>query len=375
VSRRGSTRPPGETPATVALLKAQNYAEWKPVRERGEAAGELGPYSVNHLERHGFALRHSDAVFERPWSHAVPDRVLGRLGRQFPELLGIRNSLANRRLLSRSDITLGIFEDQGSFAAFARAHRLGPLSPRRMVLVVCWMAEWAQSADPRTLRGYRRVLAGADLVVFFSRNQAEVFERKLGVDPSRLLFVPFGVDQEFFAAQPSRDEGYVLAVGGDWSRDHELLVEAVRGTGIATRIYAPALQVAELPENVTWISEVIDHVAYRRALAGARLIVVPTIATTYPGGQTVLLEAMACSKPVITTSSQAMRDYVEDGVNGVLVPRGDAAALRGEIQRLLADEQLRATLAGNGRAAVERTFNQAAMWATVAERMHRLLPA
>jgi glycosyltransferase involved in cell wall biosynthesis len=59
----------------------------------------------------------------------------------------------------------------------------------------------------------------------------------------------------------------------------------------------------------------------------------------------------------------------------VLVPRGDAAALRSEIQRLLADAQFRATLAGNGRAAVERTFNQATMWATVAERMHRLLPA
>jgi glycosyltransferase involved in cell wall biosynthesis len=373
VSRRDAVRAPGETPPTVALLKAQNYAEWKTVRDRGEAAGSLGPYSVDRLEAHGFEVRHSDAVFEAPWSNTLLERVLGRLGRQFPELLGLRNALANRRLVTGSDMTLGIFEDQGSFAAFARGHHLWPVAPRRMVLMVCWMAEWAQNADPRALRGYRRVLAGADLVVFFSENQAEVFEGTLGVDPARLLFTPFGIDQCFFAEEPTRDEGYVLAVGGDWSRDHELLVEAVRDTGIPTKIYAPVLDVADLPSNVTWIPEVIDHVTYRRALSGARLVVVPTIATKYPGGQTVLLEAMASSKPVVTTRSEAMRGYVSHGINGVLVPPGDAHALRQAIQRVLADDALRASLASNGRSAVERTFNQATMWAVVAERMHRLL--
>jgi glycosyltransferase involved in cell wall biosynthesis len=358
---------------TIALLKAQNYAEWKPIRACGEAAGNLGPYSVDQLEEHGFEVRYSDAIFERPWAIPLVERVLGRLGREFPELLGLRNALANRGLIARSDITVAIFEDQGSFAAFARGHHRWPLSPRKMVLIVCWLAERAQHADARTLRGYRRVLTGADLVVFFSENQAHVLEHTLGVDPARLLSVPFGIDQQFFAEAPPRDDGYVLAVGGDPSRDHELLVEAVRNTQIPTRIYAPALDVANLPANVTWVSTVIDHVTYREVLSGATVVVVPTIGTAYPGGQTVLLEAMASSKPVITTGSDAMRDYVTDGVNGVLVPRGDADALRAAIERLLGDDMLRATLASNARAAVEQKFNQAAMWASIAPRLHALL--
>jgi len=275
--------------------------------------------------------------------------------------------------MRRADITLGIFEDQGSFAAFARGHHLRPLAPRRMALVVCWMAERALQADRSTLRAYRRVLSGADLVVFFSRNQAEVFQHLLGVDPARLLAVPFGIDQEFFASVEPRDDGYVLAVGGDWSRDHELLVEAVRGTSIRTKIFAPKLDVPDLPSNVEWIPRVIDHVTYRDVLAGATLVVVPTIGTTYPGGQTVLLEAMASRKPVITTRSDAILDYIDDGVDGLLVPRGDSAALRAAIERLLADAPLRDSLAAGARAAVETRYNQAAMWASIAEGLHGVL--
>ncbi len=359
--------------ATIALLKAPNYEEWKPMRARAEVAGNLGPYSVDLLEDHGFEVRYSDATFHRPWTYSLVERSLGWLGRRYPEMVGSRNALASLHLLRSCDLTLGIFEDQGSFAAFAAGHHLWPVAPRRMALMVCWMAERALHADPRTLRGYRRVLAGADLVIFFSRNQAEVFERLLGVDPAKLMAVPFGIDEEFFAAGEPRDDGYVVAVGGDGSRDHELLVEAVRGTGIPTRIYTPKLDVADLPENVRWTPEVIDHLAYRDVLAGASLVVVPTRGTAYPGGQTVLLEAMASRKPVITTSSAAMRDYVVDGVNGLLVAGGDVVALRRAIERLRADPSLAAELADNARASAERTFNQAAMWSAVAERLHGVL--
>jgi glycosyltransferase involved in cell wall biosynthesis len=263
---RGRSNLTAGAPA-VALLKAPNYSEWAPIRARGEVAGNVGPYSVDFLEQHGFEIRYSDATFHRPWTYPLVGRGLGWLGRRRPELLGAHNALANRGLMRRADITLGIFEDQGSFAAFARGHHLWPLAPRRMALVVCWMAERARQADRSTLRAYRRVLSGADLVVFFSRNQAEVFQHLLGVDPTRLLAVPFGIDHEFFASAEPRDDGYVVAVGGDWSRDHELLVEAVRGTSIRTKIFAPKLDVLDLPSNVEWIPTVIDHVTYRSVLA------------------------------------------------------------------------------------------------------------
>jgi glycosyltransferase involved in cell wall biosynthesis len=82
---------------------------------------------------------------------------------------------------------------------------------------------------------------------------------------------------------------------------------------------------------------------------------------------------MASRKPVITTRSDAILDYIDDGVDGLLVPRGDSAALRAGIERLLADAPLRDSLAAGARAAVEARYNQAAMWASIAERLHGVL--
>jgi glycosyltransferase involved in cell wall biosynthesis len=357
----------------VALLKAYDYGAWLSRHARGEAAGNLGPYSVDLLERSGLEVRYSDAELGRPWNRSLVERGFGWLGRRRPELLGARNALANRRLLRECEVTLGIFEDQGSFAAFARGWHLRMLAPRRMALVVCWMAERAQHADARTLHAYRRVLAGADLVVFFSHNQAEVFEGLLGVDPGRLLCVPFGIDAGFFAGMAPREDGYLAAIGGDVSRDHELLVEAVRGTSIPTRIYAPTLAATDLPANVQWIPAPVDHVTYRDVLAGASAVVVPATGTLYPGGQTVVLEAMAAGKALITTRTDAMVDYVQDGVNGILVPPGDAPSLRLALERLMADGALRASLGAGGRTAVAARFNQAAMWDAIGARLRELV--
>ena len=51
----------------------------------------------------------------------------------------------------------------------------------------------------------------------------------------------------------------------------------------------------------------------------------PTIAPAYPSGQSVVLEAMSMGRATLTTDSPAMREYVADGVDGVLVRPRDPA--------------------------------------------------
>ena len=68
-------------------------------------------------------------------------------------------------------------------------------------------------------------------------------------------------------------------------------------------------------------------------------------------GVTVAREAMAYGRPVVATGVGGLLDAIEDGVTGLLVPRGDPAALRAALERLLTDEVLRASL---GRVARER---------------------
>jgi glycosyltransferase involved in cell wall biosynthesis len=70
----------------------------------------------------------------------------------------------------------------------------------------------------------------------------------------------------------------------------------------------------------------------------------------------VAREAMAYGRPVVASSVGGLRDAVEDGVTGLLIPPGDAAALRAALERLLADRALRERLGKAARLRVERRF-------------------
>lgn len=63
---------------------------------------------------------------------------------------------------------------------------------------------------------------------------------------------------------------------------------------------------------------------------------------------TVNLQSLACGTPVITTTSGAIPEYINDKV-GILVPERDSAALAEAMRKLLSNEKLRLRLSRNAR--------------------------
>jgi glycosyltransferase involved in cell wall biosynthesis len=66
-----------------------------------------------------------------------------------------------------------------------------------------------------------------------------------------------------------------------------------------------------------------------------------------------LLEAMAWGLAPICTSIGSIPEYIEDGVNGLLVRPGAVQELAEKIERLVLDGNLRAQLGRGARATVE----------------------
>jgi L-malate glycosyltransferase len=75
-----------------------------------------------------------------------------------------------------------------------------------------------------------------------------------------------------------------------------------------------------------------------------------------------ILEAMAAGKPVVATDVGAIPDAVADGVNGYLVPSGDADALAGSLRALAADPEARRRMGREARSRAQSLYSaQAAL--------------
>lgn len=98
--------------------------------------------------------------------------------------------------------------------------------------------------------------------------------------------------------------------------------------------------------SVTYLGHVADM---PRLLSEIDLVVLPSYREGVPRS---LLEAAACALPIVTTDVPGCREVVRQGVNGLLVPACDAAALAAAIQFFYEhpDERVRMGRAGRDRA-------------------------
>jgi phosphatidylinositol alpha-mannosyltransferase len=96
----------------------------------------------------------------------------------------------------------------------------------------------------------------------------------------------------------------------------------------------------------------VDDATKVEVLRDADVLAAPSL-----GGESfgmVLTEAFAAGTPVVASDIAGYRDVVTDGVDGVLVPRGDAAALGEALRALALDGARRASLAASALESAKR---------------------
>ena len=94
-----------------------------------------------------------------------------------------------------------------------------------------------------------------------------------------------------------------------------------------------------------------SHEQVRSDMAGASAFVLPSRAESF--GMAVL-EAMAAGLPVVTTPAGGIAEFARDGVNALVVPVDDPAALARAIRTVLDNPELARRLSTEGRRTAER---------------------
>jgi len=231
-----------------------------------------------------------------------------------------------------------------------------------MLPAACLTALWtARVPVVGTFHMYRRALLWYAVFAPVVRPAARRLAACLAVSPAAAEYarrgtgrasevVPNGIDHaELARLPPAREGGRILFVGRDEPRK-----------GLDVLRQAHALLEADAELAVVGPDGPVPHERLLEELSRADVLAAPSLRGESFG--LVLAEAMAAGVPVVASDIAGYRVVLRGG--GVLVPPGDAAALAGALDRLLADESERRRLGEEGR----REAAQYA-WPRVAERV------
>jgi colanic acid/amylovoran biosynthesis glycosyltransferase len=238
-------------------------------------------------------------------------------------------------------------------------------------------------------------VAEAAFVVTISGDNRAVIESTAGdAAAGKVAVIHCGIDPDAFRPPAHSGTGplRIVAVG----TLHEVkgqvhLVDACRlladrgvpfscrfiGDGPDRAPLAARIETLGLGERVTLVGRMTTH-EVAAELAASDVLVAPSVPTKSgkrEGIPVVLMEAMATGLPVVASRLSGIPELVTDGVDGLLVPPGDASALADALARLAADPALRARLGSAGRETVLAGFdvdrNAAALAARIRESLER----
>ena len=218
----------------------------------------------------------------------------------------------------------------------------------------------------------RRVLGRAALVLAWTDWARRAVERE--APHANVIEHHPGIDLERYRPAPRRERACprVLFVGGRFAEKGGEDLLAALTDELGSKLELDIVTPAAVPER--------PGVRVHRLGASdpglldlhqqADLTCLPTYGDTNPW---VLLEAMACGTPVVSTPVGGIPDLLEHGRTGTLVPYGDRRALGDALRALLADPQRRTQLAARARLRCEEHYDARRQFANLAERLKALV--
>lgn len=234
----------------------------------------------------------------------------------------------------------------------------------QQALVTAEHAKWGAAPvdwDEQQIASIEEEYAESDLILTPSSFSYRSFVAR-GVPESRLAIVPYGVDSDTYRPMPRTDGVFrILFVGmlsirkglpylldavstlrwpdaeltlrGGTTRESKELLNRYRGT-------IPISLVPPQPRS-----------ALKQLYSNASVLVLPSIEDAFG---LVIGQALACGTPVIATTHTGGPDLIDDGVNGFIVPPGDAGALESALTRAYENRETLARMGAEARRRVEQ---------------------
>jgi glycosyltransferase involved in cell wall biosynthesis len=212
--------------------------------------------------------------------------------------------------------------------------------------VACIMIDCLWYRDSNALRHIfnkvtRKIInKTVDRFVVWASREIDAYAHIFSIPREKFVFVPYHTTVGSLNISPV--EGNYIFSGGNFGRDYDTLIEAVRGLKVKVCIGCTRPELfshISLPENVD-VRGYSSHRDFLEKMAGCKINVVSLDTNLlHSGGQQTFLNSMRLGKPTIVNDPDGAVDYIKHGEDGLLVPPKNPVALREAITILLNDPE------------------------------------
>jgi glycosyltransferase involved in cell wall biosynthesis len=363
----------------VCLEAAAQFVDDGVGREREHDDGRERPRGVDGQERHWRASRDSvpshvaRVLFTHRYSMRQVERAIEEGSYPAHHLWG-----ADALRAAGHAVELGRF-GSGRRSLTALSWRLRRVGDLEQEAVLGWRARGGAvvfAGEAEIVRGLAAL--GRWPLVGVVHSRAEAWMRRLdvalclssrvrdrllalGCDPVTTRVAAWGPDLTYQHYTPTGDDLVVCA--GQTERDPATLLAALRGTGIAAKVYVAAERAPAADGPVEVVATQVPGappIHYGGALVDLRrasVVAIPLASTEHVLALSEIGDALALAKPIVMTRTGAI-DFDPEAVGcGVSVAPGDIAGWRKALVRLAGNPDLRARLGRHGREWAERNHN------------------
>ncbi|MDX2231985.1 MAG: glycosyltransferase family 4 protein [Leptolyngbyaceae cyanobacterium bins.349] len=277
-----------------------------------------------------------DAIVHMPTPDAVQpiDHIRAKLI-SLPEHWALARQLSER--LGKDDVIYCNGEDIG--IPLATLCQAAPHRPK----IICFF----HTANRPRVRMMLKLFRLQEKIDVFVSNTAPQFDQLRqtlnNIDESRLFYLPEQIDVDFFCpGPPAADKSRpVIASVGLEKRDYKILAQATADLEVDVKISGFSRDVRPLAKS---FPKILPANMSRRFYAwtelvqlyrDADIVVVSLFESIDSAGITTLLEAMACGRPVISTETKGLADYLQTPGTVMTIKPGDLQGLKSAIAHLL----------------------------------------
>lgn len=356
------------------ILLATSARDAASIRLLAPTTWRRGPQILN-IHKEGFAYRHVGAMFcELEFQRYRPRRVLTDLLNRY-DLVQVAAGGPVWGFVTqdvKKPVALQI-------ATLARAER-GSCVTRNWGVFGIW--RWFMTKAITVLE--QRALHSVDVVFVMNRWIHEFLCQEIG--PKNAIFAPPGIDTDYWRPATYQPNGHILSVSrlSDPRKNVRMLMRAYQ----RLRQASPQVPKLVLAGNTGLLHQdwayaaslgLIDHIEVHVGVSSEKLRALYQNASLFvlssdeEGLGIVILEAMACSLPVVSTDCGGPSTSVLEGETGFLTPVGDVQTLAETMRCVLEDSELRQRIGQAGRQRAEERFSIEAAGRPYLEKYDELL--